>query len=182
MIFKLFTLVFSIGLPLLASCSSQLTSGQPGVKVSSRVSGAERAIAERIFNRVNAERARSGRRATQGNAGLNELAQKQANHLAVNGSNGHANTVGSGARAQFAQLRYNISNVTELANASSSSSPGLDTVNAWSNSPEHREIMLQAWNRMGVGVSKSADGNTYVTMLLGANVSGAPRFVNSGGF
>lgn len=181
---NIFTLsmVSCVGLSLLVSCSNNLTSGNGTTKPSSRVSGSERAVGERIFNLVNAERVSAGKQRVSGSADLNELAQKQANHLSQKGSNGIANTAGAGMRAQIAHLRHNISNVTELANATNSASPGSDTVHAWSNSPAHRKIMLQSWNRIGVGVSKSSDGHTYITMLLGSSITGAPRSLNPVGF
>jgi len=168
----------------LVSCSSNLTSGSTPAQTpqNSRSTGSDRAVGERIFNLVNAARAKSGKQRLQGNRGLNQLAQKQANYLSKNATDGQASTSGSMNRAQYAYLRFNIENVTELANVTSSGSVATDTVNAWMRSPEHRRTLLQSWNKTGIGVSKGAYGRTYVTMLVGVSTTGVPRSVTPVGW
>lgn len=162
-----------------ASCSTNLTSADSGAKPTSsaRASSGERAAGERIFSLINARRVKAGKRPLRGHSGLNRLAQKQADFLSRNAKDGQASTFGSVNRAQYAYLRFNVENVTELANATSADDAAADTVSAWINSGEHRRTMMQSWNNVGIGVSKGAYGRTYVTMLLGVTTTGVPRSV-----
>lgn len=130
-----------------------------------------------MFSLLNAQRAKVGKKPLRGHRGLNQLAQKQADYLSRNAKNGQASTFGSVNRAQYAYLRFNLENVTELANATSSGDVASDTVNAWMGSAEHRRTVLQSWNNVGIGVSKGPYGRTYVTMLLGVSTTGVPRSV-----
>lgn len=171
--------LFCLVVSLLASCSNNLTSGTSAPKPSSRATTGDRAVGEKIFGLINAERAKAGKKPLRGNRGLNELAQKQANYLS---QKGQASTFGSINRAQYAYLRYNVENVTELANATPSGDAARDTCIAWMSSPEHRRTLLQSWNNTGIGVSKGADGRTYVTMLVGVTTTGVPRSVTPVGW
>ena len=85
-------------------------------------------------------------------------------------------------RAQYAYLRFNIENVTELAHATSADSAAADIVSAWMNSPEHRNTLMQSWNNTGIGVSKDAYGRTYATMLVGVSTTGMPRSITPVGW
>ena len=82
----------SIASTLLVSCSSNLTSGSSAVKPTAKPqkttsSSGTRAVAESIFSRINAERAKVGKKPLTGNRGLNQLAQKQANYISQNSKN-----------------------------------------------------------------------------------------------
>ncbi len=174
---------------LVTSCASSLTSPAPvGAKASSspsksdgasssKPSSRERAIAERVFSLVNSERSRAGKHAIRGHYGLNRLAQKHSNYMGA--SSKAANHLGSQNRAQYAYLRYNIENLSEMTYAvpSGSGDPASTAVAAWKNSASHRRHMLQSWDLTGIGVRAAPDGNTYVTMCLGAQLMGVPRSV-----
>ncbi len=183
------------GMALLAtSCASSLTSpAAVGATVSSsptqsagassaKPSSRERAIAERVFGLVNGERSRAGKRAMRGHHGLNSLAQKHSNYMGA--SSKAANHFGSQNRAQYAYLKYNIENLSEMTYAvpSGSSDPASTVVAAWKNSASHRRHMLQSWDLTGIGVRAAPDGNTYVTMCLGAQLMGVPRSVQPVGW
>jgi len=157
---------------LFSSCASNLNS--TNTTRAPKASSSERAVAEQIFSQINAERARSGKKPLRGNRGLNSLAQKQADFMSNRSS---ASTMGSNNRAQYAYLRLNVQNVTELANSTSSSNAASAIVQSWKNSPEHSRTLRQSWNCTGIGVSRGPDGKTYATMLLGVSSTGVPRSV-----
>ena len=157
---------------LFSSCASNLQSTSKAI--APQTSSSERAVAEQIFAQINAERSRIGKKPLRGNRGLNALAQKQADFMSSRSS---ASTMGSNNRAQYAYLRLNIQNLTELANSTSSSNAASAIVQSWTSSSEHRRTLRQSWNSTGIGVSRGADGKTYATMLLGVSSSGVPRSV-----
>ena len=170
----------------LASCTNNLTTSnatsQSVNKGSSTSTPSNRAVGERVYSLVNAKRAQAGKKALRGNSGLNSLAQKQANYLAQNAKLGKASTLGSHNRAQYALLRYNVENVTEITNSTSSDNAASETVAEWMNSSEHRRTLLQSWSHTGIGSSRGPDGRTYITMLVGVNSSGVPRSVTPVGW
>ena len=161
----------------LASCSVNQTAKNESTKSLAQMSARDKAVAESIFNQINRERARAGKKRLQAHPGLNFLAQKQANFLSKNSKNGQASTSGSINRSRYANLRYNIENVTELTHSTGLDDAAPDIVNAWMSSPEHRRTLLQSWNRVGVGVAKGPYGRTYSTLLVGLSTSGVPRSV-----
>lgn len=166
-----------VAVSLLTSCASNLRSDSSAPTIKTGATTSDRAVGERIFSLINAERARAGKKPLRGNRDLNGLAQKQANNLAENAQNGEANTIGSINRSQYAFLRFNIENVTELAASSASGDTASTAVIQWMSSSEHRRTLLDSWNYTGIGVSKGADGYTYVTMLVGVTTTGVPRSV-----
>ncbi len=166
---------------LVSSCASNL--GNPSTRTSAHssapraVSSHDRAIAERVFRLVNAERARAGKRAMRGHGGLNVLAQKHSNQMAKRSQD--ANHMGSQNRAQYAYLKYNIENLSEMTYAvpAGTGDPAAVAVSAWKASPTHYKHMLQSWDLTGIGVASGANGVTYVTMCMGARPMGVPRSV-----
>lgn len=171
---------------VVTSCSSNLTP-QPGSSGSvssapSSANGSERAVAERIFALVNSERAGNGKKALRGHPGLNNLAQRHSAFLAQR--SGDTNHMGSQNRAQFAYLKHNIENLSEMTYAvpPGSGDAASTAVNAWKNSSSHRRHMLQSWDVTGVGVKKGSNGTTYVTMCVGAMPTGVPRSVQPVGW
>lgn len=163
---------------LLISCSHESVTDRSV----SKATASERAVGERIFSLLNAERVKVGKKALRGHRGLNELAQKQANYLSKNAKNGKASTFGSNNRAYYAKLRFNVENVTELATATSSENTASEASVAWMSSPEHRRTLLQSWSHTGIGVSRGAGGSTYITMLLGVTNTAVPRSVTPVGW
>ena len=55
--------------------------------------------------------------------------------------------------------------------------PALVAVEAWKSSPSHRNHMLQSWDLTGIGVESSPDGETYITICMGAQPMGTPRSI-----
>ncbi len=166
-----------------SSCASNLSS--PGTAVSSAPAGVspkDRAIAERIFSLVNRERAQAGKKALRGHNGLNRLAQGHSNQMG--NEQGAANDMGSLNRAQYAYLRYSVRNLCEMTYAAPAGSgdPAAATVGAWSHSAAHRLHMLQSWDLTGIGVKSAPNGQTYVTMCMGAQPSGVPRSIQPVGW
>ena len=166
---------------VVSSCTSNLApssgSSRPSSSVPASANFSERSVAERIYGLVNSERSRAGKRALRGHPGLNNLAQKHSGHMASRqGAAGH---FGSHNRAQYAYLKHNVENMSEMTYAvpAGSSDPAAVAVSAWKNSGEHRRHMLQSWDVTGVGVKKGSNGTTYVTMCVGALPSGVPRSV-----
>ncbi|MBK1855742.1 CAP domain-containing protein [Verrucomicrobiaceae bacterium 5K15] len=157
---------------LLSSCASSLSSSP--TRSAPKASQGEQAVAEQIFALINAERAQIGKKPLRGNRGLNQMAQKQADFMSQRSS---VTTMGSMNRSQYAYLRLNVQNLTELANATASSNTASAVVQSWKNSPEHNRTLRQSWNTTGIGVSQGADGKTYVTMLVGVSSTGVPRSV-----
>lgn len=90
-----------------------------------------------------------------------------------------ASHFGSHNRSQYAYLKYNVENMSEMTYAVpvGAGDPATVAVNAWKNSREHKRHMLQSWDVTGIGVKKGGNGTTYITMCVGAQPSGVPRSV-----
>ncbi|MCP5535461.1 MAG: hypothetical protein H7A51_04405 [Akkermansiaceae bacterium] len=167
---------------VLSSCASKLGTPPASPSAPASVSSRERAIAERLFSLVNNERVRAGKRAMRGHSGLNLLAQNHSNQMSS--SSRDANHLGSQNRAQYAYLKYSIENLSEMTYAvpAGSADPAAVAVAAWKRSAEHSRHMLQAWDLTGIGVKSAPNGNTYVTMCMGAQPMGVPRGVQPVGW
>lgn len=163
---------------LVTSCASNLTppSGpsQSESPVPAGASSSERAIAQRVYSLVNSRRASAGKRALRGHPGLNSMAEKHSARLA----NGYveSGTITRNSRAQYAYLRHNIENMTELTYRvpAGVSDPAGKAVAAWSQGGSR---FLHSWQVCGVGVEKTP-GATYVTMCIGSQPTGVPRSVS----
>ena len=158
-----------------SSCASNLSSPVKASSISASVSSEERSIAENVYSLVNQERARAGKSAMRGHGGLNKLAQMHSDYM---GSvSRKANHFGSQNRAQYAYLKYNIQNLSEMTYAvpSGSGNAASAAVSAWKSRAGHHKHMLQSWDLTGVGVKMTSDGTTYVTICMGARPSGMPR-------
>ena len=114
----------------------------------------------------------------RGHYGLNSLAQKHSLYMGSTLSD--ANHFGSENRAQYAYLKYNIENLSEMTYVvyGGSEDPAAEAVEAWISSPSHRKHMLQSWDLTGVGVETLSTGETYITMCMGAQPLGAPRSIS----
>ena len=180
---KLTNIIISGGVALFfSSCASNLTSPNQATSIPTSVSSEERGIAERVYALVNEERARAGKRALRGHGGLNTLAQKHSDHMGS--SLGDVNHYGSENRAQYAYLKHSIENLSEMTYAvpSDSEDPAAETVAAWKSSVRHQKHMLQSWHHTGIGVKRGSDGNTYITMCMGAQPMGTPRSIQPVGW
>lgn len=163
---------------VISSCASNLSGPSSSkVKTASSSSASERAIAERVFLLINNERGRAGKRAMRGHQGLNYLAQKHSNEMRAT-DHGMGNHSGAQSRGEFAHLKYNIENLSEMSYAvpSSSSDPASVAVAAWKSDHEIRSNMNQSWDLTGIGVSVSGR-TTYVMVCMGARPMGVPRSV-----
>lgn len=173
---------------LLSSCASNLSTSTVSSSVPSSVSVPERAIADRVYGLVNSERSRAGKKALRGHNGLNKLAQKHSIQMGATSQIGatsqNANHLGSENRAQYAYLKHNIENLSEMTYAvpAGTSDPAAAAVSAWKNSAEHGRHMLQDWDLTGIGVRSSSNGKTYVTMCMGAQAIGVPRSITPVGW
>ena len=165
-----------------SSCASNLSSPVKASSIPASVSSDERSIAENVYSLVNQERARAGKSAMRGHGGLNTLAQKHSDHMGSTFRD--ANHFGSENRAQYAYLKYNIENLSEMTYAvpSGSGDAAEAAVAAWKSSVGHHRHMLQSWDLTGVGVKISSDGTTYVTICLGARPTGVPRSIQPVGW
>ena len=175
---KLFTLTITAALSLLlASCASNLTVPNKPSSAPLSITDNERAIAERVYALINGERELAGKKAMRGHYGLNILAQKHSLYMGSTLSN--ANHFGSENRAQYAYLKYNIENLSEMTYVvyGGSNDPATDAVEAWKGSPSHMRHMLQSWDLTGVGVEEASTGDIYITICMGAQLIGAPRGV-----
>ncbi|MDG1358163.1 MAG: hypothetical protein P8P36_08220, partial [Akkermansiaceae bacterium] len=96
----------------LASCASNLTAPNQPSSAALSVSDDERVIAERVYALINGEREAAGKRLMRGHYGLNLLAQKHS--LFMGSTLSDANHFGSENRAQYADLKYGIENLSEM--------------------------------------------------------------------
>ena len=175
---KLFTLTTAFILSLfLASCASNLTVPNKPSSAALSVSDDERAIAERVFALVNAEREAAGVKLLRGHYGLNLLAQKHS--LFMGSTLSDANYFGSENRAQYADLKYGIENLSEMTYVvyGGSGDPAADAVEAWKSSPNHVVHIIQSWDLTGVGVEMVSTGDIYITICMGAQPLGVPRAI-----
>jgi len=188
---KLFTLTTAAAMTLFfSSCVSNLSAPNRPSSAASAVSPAERVIAERVYALINNEREAAGKKMLRGHQGLNSLVQKhtvyaaskmmsQANSLFVASTYGGMNHFGSKNRAQYAYLKYSIENLTEINYVilADSENPAVEAVDAWMSSPSSRNLMLQSWDLVGIGVDTVSTGEIYITMCVGAQPLGSPRSV-----
>ena len=118
----------------------------------------------------------------RGHNGLNMLAQKHSNQMSAQAQSAHH--LGSQNRAQYAYLKYNIENLSEMTYAAPAGTrdPAAGALAAWKNSASHSRHMLQAWDLTGIGVSSSSNGRVYVTICMGARPMGVPRSVQPVGW
>ena len=189
---KLFTLTATAVMTLFfSSCvSSNLSAPSRPSSAGSAVSPAERVIAERVYALINNEREAAGEKKLMGHQGLNSLVQKhtvyaaskmmsQTNSLFVASTLGGMNNFGSKNRAQYAYLKYSIENLTEMNHVifADSEDPAAEAVDAWMSSPSHRNLILQSWDLVGIGVDTVSSGEIYITICVGAQPLGAPRSV-----
>ncbi|MGB0992698.1 MAG: CAP domain-containing protein [Akkermansiaceae bacterium] len=167
------------GLALFASsCASNHSPVTTSGSAPSGLSSSERNIAQQVFNGINAERARNGKKALRGHPALNKLAQKQSDYLASRGDTStHVAHHGAHNRAQYAYLKHDIENVTEIATSVSGANPSGTAVSQWKNSADHRKHILQSWDVTGVGVSRGSDGKYYIVQAVGAQLVGVPRSI-----
>lgn len=187
MLHPIHLILFALTSIVLSSCASHLV---PNKSLSSSVSPSaqERLIAERIYKLINDERREAERKPLQPHSGLNRLAQAHSAHMVpllaaeADGfylllQEGVANHYGSENRAQYAYLKYSIENLSEMTYSAYAESldPAMEAVESWMSSPEHRNHMLQSWDVTGIGVESSEDGETYITICMGAQPMGTPR-------
>jgi len=167
---------------LTLSCASSLNSKSPNRVKQLSMSSKDRGVAERVFSLVNAERRRNGKKAMRPHAGIIKLAQQNSNRLAADPSS--AAHLGSQNRSEFAFLKYNVENLSEVEYSvpSGVSDPAVYALNAWKKSPEHRAHILQSWDVTGVGAKTDSNGKTHITMCMGASPSGVPRSVSPVGW
>ena len=160
-----------------SSCASNLSSPVKASSILASVSSDERSIAEHVYSLVNQERTLAGKSAMRGHGGLNKLAQMHSDYMGSVSKD--ANHFGSHNRAQYAYLKYNIENLSEMTYAvpNGSGNAAVAAVSAWKSSAAHHKHMLQSWDLTGVGVKTSSDGTIYVTICMGARPSGMPRSI-----
>jgi uncharacterized protein YkwD len=173
---KLFTLTTSAAISLiLASCASNLAAPNKPSSAALSVSAEERVIAERVYALVNEQRELAGEKSMRGHYGLNVLAQKHSLHMGSSMS--EANHFGSKNRAQYAELKYSIENLSEMTYVvyGGSDDPAADAIEAWESSESHLKHMHQTWDLAGVGVYKAFTGDIYITICMGAQPLGVPR-------
>ena len=176
---KLFTLTTAAAMTLFfSSCVSNLSAPNRPSSAAPAVSPAERVIAERVYALINNEREAAGKKMMLGHYGLNSLAQRHSLYMGSTLSD--ANHFGSENRAQYAYLKYNIENLSEMTYVvyGGSEDPAAEAVEAWINTPSYRKYMLQSWDLTGVGVETLSGGETYITMCMGAQPLGAPRSIS----
>jgi uncharacterized protein YkwD len=176
---KLFTLTTAAAMTLFfSSCVSNLSAPNRPSSAAPAVSPAERVIAERVYALINNEREASGKKMMRGHHGLNALAQMHSLYMCSTLSD--ANHFGSENRAQYADLKYSIENLSEMTYVvyGASEDPAAEAVEAWINTPSYRMYMLQSWDLTGVGVETLSGGETYITMCMGAQPLGAPRSIS----
>ena len=176
---KLFTLTTAAAMTLFfSSCVSNLSAPNRLSSAPPAASPAERVIAERVYALINNEREAAGKKKMRGHHGLNSLAQKHSLYMCSTLSD--ANHFGSENRAQYADLKYSIENLSEMTYVvyGESEDPAAEAVEAWVNSPSYRKHMLQSWDLTGVGVETLSTGETYITMCMGAQLLGAPRSIS----
>lgn len=171
-------IIIGMGVALsLSSCASYLSSPNRASTTTISASSAERGIAERVYGLVNQERTRAGKSVLLGHGGLNRLAQRHSDHMGSMSQG--ANHLGSQNRAHYADLKYNIDNLSEMTfeAPSGSGDPAAAAVAAWKRSSQHRRHMLQSWSLTGIGVKEASNGSTYVTICMGARGKAVPRSI-----
>lgn len=146
------------------------------------MNSSERAVAERVFSLVNAERSRAGKRPLTGNRGLISIAQKNSNRLA--GGHVETNQMAKESRSQYAYLKHSVENMNELTMKvpASNSDPAAKAVAQWSRQRAGGQSHLtRGWHVVGIGVKKTSAA-TYITLCLGSQPSGVPRSVRPVGW
>jgi uncharacterized protein YkwD len=159
---------------MLASCASpyQTPAAQP------TATPAEAAMANAVFQEVNAYRRTRGCAPVQRHQGLDGLARRHSQFLRANRGKFDINGKdlshdGFDQRAVIAQRLYNIQSIGEnLAAATiggSAAAPFI--VKLWANSPSHDHNMRNTWANTGIGVAIADDGKVFVTQIFGTQAS-----------
>ena len=158
---------------LAASCAPTSSSSSVAAPTSQ-----EQAIAKRVFKLVNEERAKVGKPALRGSSALNSLAQKNSN------AQGRGDLIDVKAkkldaenRVRYAYLKHGIRITGELIynTSSSNSDPAASAVRLWKKGVINRGYLTESWGTVGIGAYKDADGDIFLTMLVGHQPGGVPR-------
>ncbi len=170
---------------LVSSCASNLApssgSSQSASSAPTSVTSGERAVAERVFSLVNAERSRIGKRSLTPHSGLIAMAQKNSYRMAI----GHREAthelshMAKDSRSQYAYLKHSVENMNELTITvpAGHPDPAAKAVARWSHRHAGQlSAINQGWHVVGVGVKKTSSA-TYITLCLGAQTAGVPRSV-----
>lgn len=172
------------GALLLASCAtdSALT------RVPTSADGArQRAVEQRVCERVNEYRQAHGLPALRRHHGLDRLARQHAAFLIANRGKFslHGRNVshsGFEERALAARHLYQVDTLAEnvIAGAVSGSDPGAVLVDGWLGSSAHRKNLSGRWQVTGIGVAMDADGHVAATQLFGCVSLSASPFEGPG--
>jgi uncharacterized protein YkwD len=142
----------------------------------------ETALANAMFQSVEAYRASRSCGVLQRHPGLDGLARQHSQFLranrgkfALHGSDvGH---FGFDQRILAADRLYHIKSIGEnVATASSQGSSTADAiVKLWINSPPHDHNLRNSWVTTGIGVVIDEDGKAFVTQIFGTHANTSPR-------
>ncbi|HZP29419.1 MAG TPA: CAP domain-containing protein [Acidimicrobiia bacterium] len=148
---------------LLAACRPQATlthaqAGCPGSPPDPTI--------QRLYDRVNSDRAANGLGPLAWNPQLACLAQDHSNYMASTGDFSHRDlsaTINQPDYSGYASLGENI-----LVGPSSMSADAME--DAWMNSPGHRaNILSTSFDSIGIATATSADGRIWATQNFGRN-------------
>jgi len=119
---------------------------------------------QRLFDRVNSDRAANGLGPLSWNPQLTCLAQDHSNWMAATGSFTHRDlqaTINQPDYAGYASLGENI-----LVGPQSMTADAME--DAWMNSPGHRANILSAnFDSIGIALANSSDGRVWATQNFG---------------
>lgn len=115
---------------------------------------------QQIVDLTNQRRAEHGLPALSINQKINNAAQVHANDLAARDVMSHTGGDGSNAGQRLDNQGYYWTAWGE--NVATGYSNAAATVEAWMNSPSHRQnILSSVYNEIGVGLAYAADGSSY---------------------
>lgn len=155
-------IAITVNLPSAAPRAVPFEVPPSGPNLSSGRSGVQSPLEQRVFDLVNAERARAGISPLTLSPKLVAAAQIHAQDMATLGILGH-DLPGVAqpsliSRAQFVGYRYGWLG----ENIASGFTDAQSLVNAWMNSPEHRvNILFPSLTEAGIGVGISSNGMLY---------------------
>ena len=164
-----------VGLSELLAANPQITNSSlifPGQKINIPKAGTgtetpsdSSSLGKEVVRLVNVERTKAGLPALTESSELNNVADIKSKDFVNNNYFSHTSpTYGT----PFDMIRsFGISFTSAGENIASGQKTAADVMNSWMNSSGHRaNILNTSYNKIGVGVAKDSNGNTYWTQMF----------------
>ena len=166
------TILLTMCVALMSSCSSQLNNSKPTSGSSSTVKTNWSSLEHQVANTVIRKRKSLGKSGATYHDGIAEVAKKHSQYLVkkyVKTGVKDPSHKGIKGRVGKLSLKYSMARTGENIAYLHKSHPNKASymLSMWMASPLHRENLLKNWNFTGVGIVEAPDGTIFVTQLFG---------------